>query len=384
MSAFLTKSGLTKIVIVIILIASLFIGLILGLVFTTQPTAPTASPTPSPVSRNCRSAIESSNGGYVIAGEEAGSVYLMEIDSSGKVMWNRTFVAGEGHAVIQSSDGGYMITGRLYDDTGFSKCNLVKTDTSGNLQWKKAYGVEGIGYSVIQSFDGGYVIAGTSLIKTDASGDLQWEKPYKGNAVFQSSDGGYVITGAYGMDASLVKTDSSGNLLWNKTYGRRNYHDIGYSILQSSDDGYVMAGQTTYGGNGFSNPYLIKTDSSGNLEWEKTYGNISISDSYPRPGGYYGYSIVQSPDNCYVLAGFINSFDVGRCDFYVVKIGLSGNLIWNQNYGYETSFEIGKSVVNSPDGGYLIAGYTTTEDGNTAVYLVKTDKSGNIVWSKTC
>jgi hypothetical protein len=105
MSALLTKSGLTKIVIVIILIVSLFVGLSLGLIFTTQPTAPTASPTPSPVSRNCRSAVESSNGGYVIAGQDSGSVYLMEIDASGKVMWNRTYVAGEGHAVTQSSDG---------------------------------------------------------------------------------------------------------------------------------------------------------------------------------------------------------------------------------------------------------------------------------------
>ncbi len=84
------------------------------------------------------------------------------------------------------------------------------------------------------------------------------------------------------------------------------------------------------------------------------------------------------------ISGFINSFDVGRGDFYVVKTGSSGKLIWNKTYGYETSFEIGESVVNSPDGGYLIAGYTTTEDGNTAVYLVKTDKSGNIVWSKNC
>ena len=192
--------------------------------------------------------------------------------------------------VKQTTDGGYIATGgtETYSSSEDYDCWLIKTDSSGNEQWNETSGLSEIdvGFSVQQTSDGGYVIVGciflatnnpdVLLIKTDSNGNELWNKKFVkptvaldiGFSVHQTSDGGYVITGftqsygAGGSDGWLIKTDSSGNHQWNKTFGGSS-HDNFYGS-QQIDGGYIITGETeSYGGTD-DDVWLIKTDGDGN------------------------------------------------------------------------------------------------------------------------
>ena len=253
--------------------------------------------------------------------------------------------------------------------------------------WKRTYGgmFDDGGYSVQQTSDGGYIIAGATysfgagmndvyLIKTNASGDSLWARTYGGTltdwgySVQQTSDGGYIIAGgtcSFGDtlgDVYLIKTNASGNPLWTRTYGGAN-QDWGYSVRQTSDGGYIIAGYTS------GDVYLIKTNSSGDTLWTRTYGGTNDDK---------GYSVQQTSDRGYIVAGNTYSFGSGWADVYLIKTNASGDTLWTRTYG-GTNYDWGKSVQQTPDGGYIVAGYTTSFGaGAYDVYLIKTDANGNV------
>jgi len=168
-------------------------------------------------------------------------------------------------------------------------------------------------------------------------------------SIIQSSDGGYAIAGytsSFGagyVDFYVVKLDSSGNVLWTKTIGGGD-EDFAYSIIQSSDGGYVVAGQTY----SYEHMYVVKLDSSGNVLWTKTIG-VSSWD--------FATSITQSSDGGYVVAGYTSSFGAGDRDFYVVKLDSSGNVVWTKTIGGSLT-DVATSIIQSSDGGYVVAGFT--------------------------
>ena len=303
------------------------------------------------------------------------------------------------YSAVQTRDGGYAMAGLTHSyGFGDSDVYLVKTNWAGSMLWNKTYGAvyTDEGYSLIQASDGGFAIAGFTrsfgvvggdvfLVKTDSAGNLQWNKTYGGTSydwgysVIQTSDRGYAIAGlttsfgVSGSDVYLIKIDSAGNLQWNKTYGGKN-NDWGYSLVQTSDGGYVIAGLTNSFGAGDMDVYLIKTDSTGKMQWNKTYGGTGDDE---------GHSVLQNNDGGYAITGLTTSYGAGNGDAYLVKTDPLGNIQWNKTFG-GSGYEYGYSLLTAADGGYAMAGLTTSFGAvGGDVYLVKIDSAGNMQWNKT-
>ena len=266
----------------------------------------------------------------------------------------------------------------LTETLGNSHIYLVKTDSNGNMQWNKTYhpALRDSGRSVVQTSDGGYAIlgiAGTTapyspnavyFIKTDAYGNKQWDKNFGGPdsvpySFVQASDGGYAIVARNNYSrfgaptyAYLIRTDSSGNQLWQKSYGNCFF----YSVVQAFDSGYMLAGYTYTNATNGNDVYLVKTDSFGNQLWNRTHGGTGDDR------GNFG---VLTGDGGYAIAGYTNSSGFGGNDVYLVKTDSSGILQWQKTFG-GTGDDIGSSIVQTMDGGYAVAG---SKDSN--VLLVK-------------
>ena len=291
------------------------------------------------------SVAQTDDGGYIIVGYTGSlfgvrDVYLIKTDANGDMLWTKTFGGtsrDDGRSVAQTDDGGYIIAGETYSfGAGGSDVWLIKTDANGDALWTKTFGGTSVDYgiSIAQTDDGGYIIAGGTgsfgagsidvyLIKTDANGDAIWTNTFGGtsvdygHSVAQTDDGGYIITGhtesfgAGGNDVYLIKTDANGDSLWTKTFGGTD-DDYGHSVAQTDDEGYIIAGYTWSFGPGWSAVYLIKTNANGDTLWTKTFGG-----SY----GDYGYSVAQTDDEGYIIAGKTNSFGAGGEDVYLIKMG---------------------------------------------------------------
>jgi len=313
--------------------------------------------------------------------------------------WNKTF-GGASHDgaffVQQTSDGGYIIAGDTMSyGAGSFDFWLVKTYSNGSKQWDRTFG--GTSYdcilSVQQTSDDGYILAGYTesygagghdfwLVKTDSEGNKQWERTFGGTehdyarSVRQTSDGGYVLTGgtrSYGagnLDFWLVKTDSKGNKEWDRTFGGTGL-DWAHSVRQTSDGGYVLVGCISH------DFWLVKTDSEGNKEWDKTFGGDwdHVDDAY---------SVQQTYDGGYILAGGTKPYDDAvNWDFWLVKTDSEGNKEWDTTFG-GVDGDGAHSVQQTSDGGYIIAGDTMSYGaGGHDFWLVKTDSEGNKEWDKT-
>jgi len=340
---------------------------------------------------------QTTDGGYIIAGGTysmgAGyaDVYLIKTDPSGNLVWQKTFGGADddyGYSVQQTTDEGYIIAGYTNSlGAGSYDVYLIKTDSSGNLIWQKTFGGTGwdVSYSVQQTTDGGYIIVGGTdsfafydvyLIKTDSAGNLIWEKTLGGpifdedlevgHSVQQTSDGGYIIGGNKysislgGYEVYLIKTDSSGNLIWEKTFGSNSSAN---SVQQTTDGGYIVAGWYASGGRYiYYDVYLMKTDPFGNLLWSKTFGG-----SYDE----FGNSVHELIEGGYIIVGSTNSKGAGDHDAYLIKTDTSGNLVWEKTFG-RASGDWGESVQQTTDGGYIIAGLTESFGaGSRDVYLLK-------------
>jgi hypothetical protein len=347
--------------------------------------------------------VETSDGGFAIAGGTnsygAGEsdFWLIKTDGSGNTQWNRTY-GGQGFdgalAMVETSDGGFAIAGETNSfGAGGYDFWLIKTDSSGNLVWNQKYGSIENDYasSLVETSDGGFAIAGGTnsygagksdfwLIKTDGSGNTQWNRTYGSveneyaYALAETSDGGFALAGfadtlgPSSVDFWLVKTDGTGNQQWNRTYGGSGY-DGALALVVTSDGGFAIAGETNSGGAGQDDFLLVKTDGSGNTEWTQTYGGSGVD---------YTSGLVQTPDGGFALAGFTDSFGAGSFDFWLVKTDGAGNTQWNRTYG-GTEWDIAASFIETSDGGFAIAGETNSFGaGNYDFWLVKTDEYGII------
>ena len=184
------------------------------------------------------------------------------------------------------------------------------------------------------------------LLLSFAQAQRRWKQNYGGSrvemgySVQQTSDAGYIVTGfttSYGAgrnDVYLIKTNTVGDTLWTRTYGG-THNDEGYSVRQTTDGGYIVAGATaSFADTLNGDVYLIKTNANGDTLWTRTYGG-SVSDT--------GYFVQQTSDGGYVVAGYTNSFGAGGYDVYVIKTNSSGDTLWTRTYG-GTGNDYGYSV----------------------------------------
>jgi hypothetical protein len=341
------------------------------------------------------------DGGFIIAGYtwSFGSgwsdVYLIKTDPFGDTLWTKTYgdVSGDrGLSVRQTSDSGFIITGskRTFSG-GYIDVYLIKTDSFGDTLWTKTFGGHKYDYgsSVQQTSDGGFVIAGGTasfgaggwdvyLIKTDSFGDTLWTRTFGSSSsdrsfsVQETSDGGFIIAGwtasfgAIKADVYIIRTDSSGDSLWTKTYGGSSY-DFGNFVQQTSDGGFVIAGYTYSFGAGSIDIYLIRTNTLGDTLWTRTYGGTSND---------FGNSVQQTSDGGFIISGRTESFGAGLNDVYLIKINSIGDTLWTRTFGGADE-EWGNAVEQTTDGGFIIVGLTQSfGSGQSDVYLIKTEPFG--------
>jgi hypothetical protein len=317
-------------------------------------------------------------------------------------MWNHTYGGSDSEncfSLLKANDGGYVMAGRTYSfGAGDADVWLLKTDQYGNLEWDKTFGT--VYYEDSQDLiitdDGGYLIIGRStnfgagdsdlwLIKTDLFGNMEWNKTIGGIGydkawrIIKTSDGNYALAGitdSFGAgenDYWLLKTDYLGNVIWNTTIGGVG-DDRARCLINTSDGGFLLTGWSNSYGAGGLDVWLVKTDAFGNHQWNSTYGGIDTERST---------SLISTNDGGYIIAGNTASFGEGETDIYVVKTDFQGNMQWNRTYGGAAG-ESSSIIINTDDGGYAIACHTYSFGfGENDILFIKTDQNGNVVFNQT-
>jgi len=345
--------------------------------------------------REGQSVKQTSDGGYVIVGTaeipgKGTDIIMIKTDAEGKIVGGKPMgvPCNEfGRSVLQTTDGGYIILGE-YTMGSNRQMWLIKLDSKGNDEWDRFYGYDYYDENaaeVQQTEDGGYILIGTTLqnpsnvflVKTDKDGNVVWykQKGYDdsaegGTSVRQTSDHGFIFTGWTNQfdrrqsDLWLVKLDANGNTVWHHHYGNSDINDTGNSVRQTKDGGYIIAGSTWIPTNQ-EDFFLLKTDSVGNQQWSRNFGG-SKTDG--------GAKVDLTNDGGYVIAGFF-SHDTGESDGYLIKFDAQGTPVWENIFG-GTGYDYFYSVQATADGGYIMTG-STQEEGETYVYLVKTDSKGS-------
>ena len=350
-----------------------------------------------------RSLIELNDGGYLIAGNTSllgdnySNALLIKIDHTGKEMWKRDYTFSSVdrlNMVKELQDGSLVAAGFKISSTNYSKDILViKTDAQGNLEWQRSYGdaQDETANSIDISIGGGFIISGEVinentgfslcyLIKIDNEGGLDWSNTFGGNqndnglSVISTNDAGFAITGMTRSlgdsngDVWLIKVNSNGEMEWERTYGGDDT-EYGRTIQQTVDGGYIIIGQTESFGLGYNDAYLIKTDSQGNEIWSQTFGG---------QGTDQGRQVVNTLDEGYLISGYTDSFGtLGGFNFWLVKANSLGELEWQRFYG-EQGDDRGLSGIQTSDGGYAIAGYTNSgTSSGSDILFIKTDDNGS-------
>lgn len=277
---------------------------------------------------------------------------------------------------------------------------ILTSFTSLSAQWAISYGGNDsdLARTIQQTNDGGYIIAGDTrsfgaglndiwILKLNSDGAIEWQLIYGGSyddaacSVSQTNDGGYIVAGnteSFGaglIDIWILKLDSYGSVEWCQIYGADDY-DFVSSIQQTSDDGYIVAAFTYSFADYYTEGWILKLDSNGAIEWQRTYGasgHSQIKDEMD-----YFYSIQQTEDGGYIVGGATRSFDAGVNDGWLLKLSSSGAVEWQRTYG-SSEPDSSDSVQQTADGGYVAAGYTKSYGAGANDFLVlRLYSDGNI------
>ncbi len=351
-----------------------------------------------------------------------------------QIQWAKSFGGSESDfpsAIELTSDKGYIIAGGSYSSdfdiaghhgtTDFSDFWIVKLDSNGVLEWQRSLGGDSddVARSIKQTKDGGYILAGYSnsknwdvsgnhggydywIVKLDENGKIIWQRSYGGTgddkafSVELSSDDGYVIAGtsysndmdvtghhgsAGSADCWVIKLNSVGELQWEKSFGGTQ-DDAANEIKRTSDNGFIIAAYLT----SMHDFTAIKIDSLGNEKWESSVGGSGDEEAF---------SIDVTKDGGFILAGYSDSKDGavtgnhGNTDYWIVKLDSVGKLLWQKSFGGSDA-EAAYSIKPTFDAGFIIAGISSSNDfdvsgnhGGNDYWLVKLDSIGNLQWQKS-
>ncbi len=346
-------------------------------------------------------------------------IWVVKLDSSGYIDWQQSYggtLSDFASEIKSTSDGGYIFCGETFSNNGDVTGNhstgdvwVVKLDASGAIQWQYCYGGPGeeIALSIAETSNGDFVLVGTTtanggdvsglhgnmdiwMFRINSAGTLDWQKCLGGtgdeltnrNNIIFTADGGIVLYGTSysnngdvsmnhgGGDLWLVKTDSLGTIQWNKSFGGTD-NDNAYCLTATTDGGYLISGDTyspvsgdvtfRYNFAGQQDDFwMVKTDSLGTKSWVKTLGG---SD------GESAFATAETSDGGYLLFGLSasNDFDVsgnhGNLDYWLVKTDGVGTLQWQRSYG-GTEYEFANDMYITNDGGILLFGASGSNDGD--------------------
>ena len=364
------------------------------------------------------SILQTNDRGYIIFGETESfglgnrNIWILKFDMWGDIEWQKTYdMENNDHvySIQQTSDGGYIIGGfaQLYS-TG-SYILALKISSFGEIEWKYHYsnpdnvhfdpiserptGRRGAEVrSILESNDGGYIAVCNAwllessekdiwIVKLSSNGDIEWKKIYGKNAlddqaysIQQTIDGGYIVVGhteSYGAGSSdvlILKLAFDGTIEWQKAYGG-NESERAYSISLTSGGGYIVVGQTGSFGAGSIDIWILKINSIGNVEWQKTYGGSQMDTAH---------SIQETLDGGYIVAGASHSFGAGDGAIWVQKLNILGVIEWQKTYGGDQNEEV-SVVQRSFDGGYIVVGHTESYGaGNRDLMILNLFPNGDI------
>src|ERR1039457_2514998 len=354
----------------------------------------------TPGSSYAQDVAQTADGGHVVGANYCSVTcyfaLLSKLDSSGNLQWQKQYqlpgFQTQLNASRQTSDGGYVWAGYLPYFNGCPGCAFVaKLDSNGDIQWQNSYR----GLDVAQAkdiwqttVDGGYVIAGDTapsqfgtrqawIAKLDSFGNVQWQKSLSdsnnacygafGNSLQQTTGGGFVLVGytsVYSWKVLVVKVDSNGNVKWQTRYSSTGGGSAGCGIQQTSDGGLIVGGYNSDAST--QNALALKLDSSGKVQWAKTYGASGAATSQFN-------SVRQTTDGGYVFGGyFYNSGDKS----WIVRTDSNGNVQWQKTYGKSTAARQFNKVSATSNGGLIAVGHTNQFNSAGSAYIVKTDSGG--------
>jgi uncharacterized delta-60 repeat protein len=345
------------------------------------------------------SSIQQTNdGGYIVAGcttsfgAQDEDFWVVKLDLSGVIEWEKRYERiGEdcANSIQQTNDGGYIVAG-ISSSENNTDILIMKLNSSGNISWAKTYDKELLdtAYSIQQTNDGGYIVAGYSysslngsdflVMKLNPNGSISWAKTYDNGvldiarSIQQTNDGGYIVAGYTnsfgdsGEDFLVMKLNPDGSISWAWTY-HNEFFDNAFSIQQTNDGRYIVAGYTNSFGDSGEDFLVMKLNPDGNRVWAKTYGGTDED---------FAYSIQQT-DNGYIVAGYTKSFGADAKDFWVLKLDLNGVIQWQKTYG-GTDEDFAYSIQQT-DNGYIVAGYTKSFGADAKDFWVLSLKSDGTV-----
>jgi hypothetical protein len=302
--------------------------------------------------------------------------------------------------IKETEDGGYIVAGFTRSfGPGQHDFWILKLTSNGNIEWQYAYGGSDMDfpYSVQITSDGGYIVAGTTysfgagdsdfwILKLTSSGKIEWQKTYGGpqderaKSILLTEDGGYIVsgnTGSFGAGESdywILKLTSSGDIEWQRTYGGSLSEYPSRTFDRTSDGGYIVAGWTS-GSFGEENGglWILKLTSSGDIKWQRTYSG-SLAD--------WGGQIQETSDGGYIVSALTESFGAGFWSGWILKLNAKGNIEWQHTYGGNNMDQIAY-IQEISDGGYIVGGSTASfSTGGWDLWMLKLSPEGKI--GKSC